>query len=304
MARLLVAMLYPGGDLYLSALAPPTGREGNRALAEGAAPFTRGFERGRMNIQLFILVSWFAVGAALAVFGSWYMKTHEKEMVEKEPEYQICGCIPPPIKWSVVVLLVLLGPLVLLWAVYEAIQESRKGKDENDAPGATTVAASAPEMDPRVGCMVLYGLIGAALTAWIWANGHTAKPLSTFLEKQARTMALWLFAFVLPGLLVNWRKPFRSLQFPLLLLPLYLVGEVVPSLAAMTGEWEGGWALGSAGACAGGRRGRRWAGCSTHGSWRSLRESIRVRVRGRSCCRSCLPCFSPSTAPTTGPACG
>ena len=62
-----------------------------------------------MNIPLFILIAWFAPGAGLAILGWWYMKTHEQEMVEKDPEFQIFGCIPPPIKWSVVLLL-LFGP--------------------------------------------------------------------------------------------------------------------------------------------------------------------------------------------------
>jgi hypothetical protein len=208
-----------------------------------------------MNIPLLLLLAWFAPGAALAIFGWWYMKTHEQEMVDKDPEFQIFGCIPPPIKWGVVVVMVLFGPFVLLRGICDAIQESRKEKDENDASGTTPVAAPPPEIDPRVGCMVLYGLMGAALTAWIWAVPHPEKPLSMFLKYQAQTMGFWLVAFVVPGLLVDWRKPFRSLQLPALLLPLYLVAEVIPAVVAMTAEWEGGWALGIAGAFTGGAAG-------------------------------------------------
>jgi hypothetical protein len=204
-----------------------------------------------MNTQLFILIAWFAVGILLAIVSLWYLKTHEKEMVEKDPEYQIFGCIPPPIKWGVVMLMLLFGPMVLLRGIYDGIQESRKEKNENDAPGVTPVAVPAPDIDPRVAWMVLYGLMGAALTAWIWASAHTAQPLSTFAENQVRTLGFWLVAFVLPGLLANWRKPLRSLHFPLLLLPLYLVGELVPAVVAMRMGWDGGWALGSAGAFAG-----------------------------------------------------
>jgi hypothetical protein len=204
-----------------------------------------------MNAIAFIVVGWFAVGVFMAIFSSWYMKTHEKQWVDETLEGQIFRCIPPPIKWGVLLIMLFCGPLVLLWSIYDAIQKPRKEKGENDVPGGRAVAPSAPDMDPQVGYMVFFGVLGAALTAWIWASAHPAKPYDKFMEDQARTIGFWLFIFVLPGALVNPKKAFQGLRFPLLLLPLYLVAEVFPAIVSMTVGWDGGWMLGLTGAATG-----------------------------------------------------
>jgi hypothetical protein len=202
-----------------------------------------------MNAPLFLLVAWFAVGVLFAIFSLWYMKTHEKQMVDEDPEYQIFGCIPPPIKWSVVILMLLFGPVVLLRAIYEAIQESRKEKDENDISGRTPAAVPATDIDPQVGFMLFYGLIGAALTAWFWANACTAQPAAAYFCDQAKFVGFFLFVLVLGGALAKG-SPFKALREQLYFAPLYLVNQI-PSVVAMTVGWEGGWILGVAGAGAG-----------------------------------------------------
>jgi hypothetical protein len=203
-----------------------------------------------MNVQLLLLVAWFAVGVLLAIFSSWYMKTHERQWVDETAQGQIFGCIPPPIKWGVVLIMVLFGPVALIWGLCEAIRGWRNEDHKNDVRDKPQVAAVEP-VSPQAAWMVLFGLFGAALTAYVWASACPAKPMEAFLENQARTLGFWLLAFVLPGALANWRKPFQSLRFPLLMLPIHVVAEVVPSVVAMTVEWEGGWILGIGGALAG-----------------------------------------------------
>jgi hypothetical protein len=203
-----------------------------------------------MNVPLLLLVAWFAVGVILAIFSVWYMKTHERQWVDESDEGQIFGCIPPPIKWSVVLIMLLFGPVALVWGLCEAIREWRNEDHKDDVRDKPQVVAAEP-VSPRAAWMVLFGLFGAALTAYIWAGARPAKPLDTFLEDQARTLGFWLLAFVVPGALANWRKTFQGLRFPLLLLPVHVVAELVPSVVAMTVGWEGDWTLGIAGALAG-----------------------------------------------------
>jgi hypothetical protein len=203
-----------------------------------------------MNAPLVILIAWLIVGVSCVVFSLWYMKTHEKQLMDEIPEAQILGCIPPPFKWGVILIMLFFGPVALLWGLCEAIRDSRKEKDENDVPGRPPVDAAAPVVAPQAAWMVLCGLFGAALTAYLWASAYAAKPFGTFLEDQAQTLGFWLLVFILPGVLANARKPFQGLRFLLLLLPVYLV-ELVPPVASMTVGWEGGLILGSAGAATG-----------------------------------------------------
>jgi hypothetical protein len=108
--------------------------------------------------------------------------------------------------------------------------------------------------------MVFGALIGAPLTAYLWASAYAAKPLGTFLEDQARGIGYLLMIFALAGALGRG-KPFHGLREAFYLVPLYLV-NLVPPVAAMAVGWEGGWALGTAGAAAGAAAGwvfNRWA---------------------------------------------
>lgn len=117
---------------------------------------------------------------------------------------------------------------------------------ENDVPDGSPTAA--PAVAPQSPWVVLFALFGAALIAYNWASACPAKPLATFLEDQARGMGGLVFIFALPGALVG--RPLRALRELLVIVPLYLVGQV-PSVASMTREWEGGWIPGLAGAAAG-----------------------------------------------------
>src|SRR5580704_9520759 len=96
-----------------------------------------------MNALLFLLIAWFALGVACVVGSLWFMKTHEKQLLDEIPAAQIFGCIPPPAKWGVLLIMLFFGPVVLLWSLCKAIEELRMGKDEN-APGGPPVAAPAP----------------------------------------------------------------------------------------------------------------------------------------------------------------
>lgn len=248
------------GDLYLSAPAAKTGH----VLADFRARFSMpdyvmseivrevaAIRGSRMNAHLFLLTAWFTVGVLLAVFSLWHMKTHEKHWVDKTLVGQIFGCVPPPVKWGVVLIMLFFGPVVLVWSLCQAIWEWRNKDHENDVPRGPRAAAAKPDVSPQAAVMVIYGLLGAALTAYSWASGWPSKPFGAFLEDQGRVIGFWLLCFVLPGVLVNWRKPFQSLRFPLMLLPVYVVAQLVPSVVAMTREWQGGWMLGNAGALAG-----------------------------------------------------
>jgi hypothetical protein len=231
-----------------------------------------------MNVHLFILVAWFAVGVFCVIGLLWYMKTHEKQLLDEIPAAQIFGCIPPPFKWAVIIIFLFFGPVLLLWGLYEAIQESRKEKDENDVAGGPPVAATPPVVSPQSAWMVLFGLFGAALTAWIWASACPAKPLATFLEDQAKSIGFLLCIFVfLPAVLVR-KRPLQGLRELSCVIPLYFVGLVAP-VASMTVGWEGGWILGSAGAAAG-------AGAGAAAGWLFNRWTLpetenRPSVRGR-----------------------
>jgi hypothetical protein len=201
-----------------------------------------------MNAPLLLLIAWFALGVACAIGFLWFMKTHEDQLTDEIPGARIFGCIPRPAKWIALFIMLLFGPVVLLWSVCEAIRESRKEKDE-DVPGGPPVAPAAPVVARQSAWIVLFALFGAALTAYSWASAHPAKPLATFLEDQARTIGSFLFIFALPGLLAG--KPRSGLLTALQIVPIYLVGLVPPAVSMTVGWWDGGWVLGVAGAAAG-----------------------------------------------------
>ncbi len=204
-----------------------------------------------MNALVFLSVAWFAIGVLLAMFSVWHMTAHERHWVNETLEGQIFGCVPPPIKWTVALIMVVVGPVVLAWGLCEAIREWRNEDHEIGVPERPRLTVAEPDVSPRAVWMVLFGLFGAALTAYAWAREFPTKPLGTFLQDHGRVLGFWLLFFVLPDALVNWRKPFQCLRFPLLLLPVYIVAELFPSVVAMTTEWPGGWNFGSAGALAG-----------------------------------------------------
>jgi hypothetical protein len=205
-----------------------------------------------MNILLIILVAWFSLGAVFVIFSRWFMKTHEQELMDDIPEAQIFGCIPPPIKCGVLLFVFFFGPVVLLLAICEAIKEARKEKDESN-PGEPPFAAAAPVAPSQLGCMVIFGLLGAALIAYDWSCACSPKPLATYLEVQARPLLFFLMVF---GFAAAMRKgkTLQGLRELLYFVPLYLMGQV-PSLASMAVAWEGGWLFGLAGAAAGGAAG-------------------------------------------------
>ena len=202
-----------------------------------------------MNAYVFIVVAWFTLGVLCAIGFLWFMKTHEEQLVDEIPDAQIFGCIPPPIKWLVILIMLFFGPIVLLWTVCEAINESRKEKDENDVPASPPVAAAAPVALPQLTWVVLGALFGAALIAYEWANAYPARPLATFLETQAWGIGFLLFMFTLSGAMGKG-KFLHRLREPLYIVPFYLAAQV-PLVAAMTVGWEGGWLLGIAGTAAG-----------------------------------------------------
>src|SRR5262245_47682424 len=120
---------------------------------------------------------------------------------------------------------------------------------EDDVSGEPPVTA-ASAVSPQSAWMVLFGLFGAALTAWIWASACTAQPSATFLEDQAKSIGFFLCVFVfLPAVLVR-KRPVQGLRELSCVLPLYVVG-LVPPVASMTLGWNGGWLLGIAGAATG-----------------------------------------------------
>ena len=202
-----------------------------------------------MNALLFILVAWFTLGVVCAIGSVWFMKTHEEQLLDEIPEAQIFGCIPPPIRWVVILIMFFFGPIVLLWSVCEAINESRKEKDENDVPAGPPVTAAAPVALPQSTLVVLGALFGAALIAYEWASACPARPLAEFLVAQAWGIGFLLFMFGLAGALGKGR-PWHGLREPLYIVPLFLMGQV-PLVAAMTVGWDGGWFHGIAGTAAG-----------------------------------------------------
>ena len=114
------------------------------------------------------------------------------------------------------------------------------------------MGAAAPVVVPRSPWVILFALIAAALTAYVWARTCPAKPLATFLVDEARTIGSLLIVFALPGALVG-RSPFTELRnYALPWAAMYLVGELVPAVVSLTVGWEGGWLLGIAGAGRGG----------------------------------------------------
>jgi hypothetical protein len=201
-----------------------------------------------MNTLAILLLAWFALGILCVLFSLWFMRTHEKELMEDIPEAQIFGCIPPPIQWGVILFMLCFGPLAILWTIGEAIRDARKEKDEN-APDKPPVAATEIVIAPQTGWMVLFGLIGAALIAFEWAWAFPAKPLDEFWEVQGRSLWFPLFLFGLSGAMGRG-KPYHGLREPLYFLPLYFVGQV-PQLVSFLGGWPGGWILGIAGALVG-----------------------------------------------------
>lgn len=214
-----------------------------------------------MNALLFLLVAWFAIGVACAIGFLWYMKTHEKQLMDEIPAAQIFGCIPPPSKWAAILIVLFFGPAFLLWAIWLAIQDLRKQKEEN-VPAEPPITAAAPVVAPQSVWMVLFALFGAVLMAYGWANAYPAKPLATFLEDQARAIGFLVGIFVLAGALGR-RKVLHSLLVPFNLLPLYLV-DLAPPVTSMIVGWEGGWILGIAGAAAGAGAGAMMGWLFTH----------------------------------------
>jgi hypothetical protein len=200
-----------------------------------------------MNAYHYLLLAWFALGAVCVIFSLRHIRTHENQLTNEIPAAQVLGCIPPPFKWAVIVIMLFFGPLVLLWAVYAAIQDLRKGTNET-LPSRPPAAAT--EFSPQTAWVVLFALVGACVAAYAWASACPEKSLPTFMMDQARTIGSMLFIFVLPGVLAG-RNPFSDLRsFGLVWVPLYLV-EMVRAVASMTVGWEGGWLLGMVGAAAG-----------------------------------------------------
>src|SRR5262249_49819799 len=202
-----------------------------------------------MNAYVFIVVAWFTLGVLCAIGFLWFMKTHEEQLVDEIPDAQIFGCIPPPIKWLVILIMLFFGPIVLLWTVCEAINESRKEKDENDVPPCPPVAATAPVALPQATWVVLGALFGTALFTYDWTHACPARPPVEFLGIQAWGVGFLLFIFALAGALRKGRILHR-LREPLYIVPFYVAAQV-PLVAAMTVGWEGGWLLGIAGTAAG-----------------------------------------------------
>lgn len=253
------------GDLYWS------------APAANDPPGVPSRPGGRMNLPLVLFIAWFAPGVLCAIGSLWFMRTHEQELMDDMPIAQICGCVPPPIKWAVVLLMLLFGPIVVLLAVCEAVREARKQQDEN-VPAVPPVAAPAPVAALQTASMVLFALIGTALIGWEWSSGCPVKPFDAFLEAQARGIVYPLFMFGLAVALGKGR-PWHGLREPLYLVPLYLVAQV-PQFASMLVAWEGGWLLGIAGAAIG-------ASAGAAGGWLFNRWTVpetetaqRQRMRG------------------------
>ena len=82
---------------------------------------------------------------------------------------------------------------------------------EDDVPGGRPVGAATAVVAPRSPWMVLFALVAAAVTAYLWARACPAKPLATFLVDGARTIGSLLFVFALSGALVR-RNPLPDLR--------------------------------------------------------------------------------------------
>ena len=86
-----------------------------------------------------------------------------------------------------------------------------------------------------------------------WATAYPAKTFVPFLEAQVWAIGFFMFMLALAFALGRGRI-FHALREPLFLVPVYLL-QLVPKVASMTGEWDGGWTLGSAARPGGWRRG-------------------------------------------------
>jgi hypothetical protein len=195
-----------------------------------------------MNTVIVIFLIWLILGVLCVILSLWFMKTREEELKD-----EIFGCIPPPVRWGVIFIMLFFGPLVLLWSVCEAIRESRKEKDEDVTP-EPPVPAVLTSAQQRLVSVVLYALIGAALCAWEWARECPPKSLAEFWVVQAH-MGAFLSFCVLASVLAG-KGLIEGLKMPVALLPLYIL-SLVPSVVSMTVEWHGGWLLGFAGAATG-----------------------------------------------------
>ena len=201
-----------------------------------------------MNTFLVILLVWLILGVSCVIFTLWFMRTREQQLMDEIPEFQIFTCVPPPAKWAVIFIMLLFGPLVLLWSVWEAAREFRREEDERERRGEPPVPAAPVGPPPWWLQIVFFSLLGAAMSAWGWANECTPKPLSAFWESQAHIGAFLLLCVL--GSVLAGKGLLHGLRFPFTMLPLYVLG-LVPSVVSFTGEWEGGWLLGSLGAVAG-----------------------------------------------------
>jgi hypothetical protein len=204
-----------------------------------------------MNVHIF-LFAWFAVGVACVAGLLWFMKTHEKQLMEDMPAAQIFGCIPPPAKWVAILIFLFFGPVVLLWGLWEAIEELREGKDGN-SPGGGRSVAEAPVIPPEWIGVALFALVCAVFGAYHWAIAGPDKPDAKFWVNQARGIGINLGLFALVGVLAT-RKPLWGLQLPLMFVPFYFVALVPPAVSPIM-WWRGGWVLGTLGAVAGGAAG-------------------------------------------------
>ncbi len=62
-----------------------------------------------MSAPLYILVAWFTIGISCVIGLLWYMRTHEKQLLDEIPEAQIFGCIPPPSKLIAILIFLFFG---------------------------------------------------------------------------------------------------------------------------------------------------------------------------------------------------
>jgi hypothetical protein len=71
-----------------------------------------------MNTLLVILLVWLIGGVLCVILSVWFIQTHEEELKD-----EIFGCIPPPVKWAVIFIMLFFGPLVLLLTVCVPLPE-------------------------------------------------------------------------------------------------------------------------------------------------------------------------------------
>jgi hypothetical protein len=144
---------------------------------------------------------------------------------------------------------------------------------EDNVPGGPSVGGAAAVVAPRWPWVVVFAVLGCAWCSYDWATAVHVKPLGTFLMDQVRGFGMFLVLCVLAGALANRRRPFKGLQLPLSIAPLYLVG-LVPPVASGTVGWENGWPLGLAGAAAG-------AGAGAATGWLFVRWTLAESQRPR-----------------------